>query len=255
MYAFKRKYKFILGLVIIIIISRYDLIFFPEPMDDRVGELFLMHFFGGSYKMEKLDMSLSVVGLLGNIYITLLFCDYLSEDIKEYGELIFTRCSRIRWFAKKVLGTVFYSSLGTILNLYLYIVNAVYTSNCSLDYRDILVILSGISMLMLFIFNSIILINYFSLNYENSIGFILFYSGVIVSTILAMNVQSYNNEMWKRIVSFINPMSNFLISWNYGDFRVCYALAYFLAFSVISTALLWIKVRNMDVLVPKHDRE
>ena len=70
MYAFKRKYKFILGLVIIIIISRYDLILFSEPMDDRVGELFLMHFFGGSYKMEKLDMSLSVVGLLGNIYFT-----------------------------------------------------------------------------------------------------------------------------------------------------------------------------------------
>ena len=60
MYAFKRKYKFILGLVIIIIISRYDLILFSEPMDDRVGELFLMHFFGGSYKMEKLDMFLSL---------------------------------------------------------------------------------------------------------------------------------------------------------------------------------------------------
>lgn len=247
MYTFKRKYKFILGLVIIVMISRYDLILFPEPMDNRAGELFLMHFFGGSYNMDKLDMSLSVVGLLGNVYIALLFCDYLSEDMKEYSELIFTRCSRKRWFAQKLLGTAVYSLFGTILNLFLYIANAVCTSSHSLDYRDMLVIVSGVFMLMLFTFNSIILTNYFSISYGNSIGFILFYSGVIGSTILAMNIQKYNNELWGRIISLTNPMSNFLISWNYDDFRVCYALAYFLVFSAISTVLFWIKAKNMDM--------
>lgn len=255
MYAFKRKYKFIFGLIIIVLICRHDLILLPEPMNDKVGELFLMHFFGGSYKMETLDMSLSVVGLFGNIYIALLFCGYLSEDIKEYSELIFTRCGRGLWLVKKILGTVIYSLLGTILNLILYIANALYTSSCSLDYRDVLVIFSGIFMLMLFTFNSIILTNYFSIRYGNSISFILFYSGVIASTILAMHIQKYSHEMWGQIVILLNPMSNFLISWNYGDYRVCYALAYFLALSIILAVLFWVRVKKMDMLVSEHDKE
>lgn len=69
------KLKKILWLVPIILIYRYDLILYAEPMDDRVGEVFLMHFFGGSYNMDEIDLTVSVLGLIGIIFIDIVMVD------------------------------------------------------------------------------------------------------------------------------------------------------------------------------------
>ena len=96
MMLFKKRYKYIFGVIPLVLLFRYDLILYAEKNDDAVSEIFLSHLFGGSYDMEKIKISLSILGLLGIVYFSLLFVDYIVQDVFVNAEYIFSRYTNRR---------------------------------------------------------------------------------------------------------------------------------------------------------------
>ena len=151
MLLFRKKYKYIFLIIPLVLLYRYDLILFEESTEESVGECFLSHLFGGSYRMEQLDLSISILGLLGIIFLSLLFADYIVHDIFENTEYIFSRYSnRKMWYGQKLLGTFGYCNLGIFLYILFYIFRAVQESQFEITQKDVLLILCTYIMLVLF---------------------------------------------------------------------------------------------------------
>lgn len=248
MIFFRKKYFTIFLLLPLIFLYRFDLILYAEPMADPVGEVFLMHFFGGSYKLDQLDLSVSVLGLLGLVFLNLLFTDYLIQDVFVNAEYIFTRFqNRFCWYYRKIIGVILYSSLGILLYMSLYVANAVWTSEYAVTKKDLGVLISVFVILTLFTYFSVVLINLLALRFGNTIGFIITYSVLIVSTIFTMHLQEDPDKIMTQLLHRLNPMSNILISWNFSDAHVLWGIGYYFIVSVVISWLLWLKIRSMEI--------
>ncbi len=246
---FKKKYVSIFFLLPIICVYRFDLFLYAEPMDERIGEVFLMHFFGGSYKMDELDMTVSVLGLIGIVFLDLLFSDYIAQDIRVNSEYIFSRYSnRLVWYVKKLKGVMAYSVLGIILYMLPYACNAQMTATQRIGSQDIQILLCTFLMLSLFLYCSILVINLFSIRFGNSIGFLITYTILIVSTILTMNLQKiHSGQPIVMLIHRLNPMSNILVSWNFNDIYVKWGIGYYLGLGVLLSLIGWIKLRKIEI--------
>ena len=252
MILFQKKYKYIFLVIVFVLFYRYDLLFFQEIMDDSVGEVFLMHLFGGSYDMEKIKLSVSVLNFIGLVYLDLLFSDYIVENTYVNGEYIFSRYSnRFQWYIRKIAGTFLYSNLGVFLYIFPYIINAITTSECKITQKDVQLMLCTYIMLVLFTYFSIIVINLLVLKYGNTISFLIFYSCLILSTIgiLLMQENGTGIELFHRL----NPMSNILVSWNFNNSYVKWGMGYYLFLGCFMTFLLWRSVRRIPIGVKKKE--
>lgn len=248
MIPFKRKYKHIFWLLPLVLLYRYDLLFFPEKMDEQVGEVFLMHLFGGSYDMEKANLTLSVVGLFGIVFLSLLFADYIICDLKENAEYIFSRyIERKTWYLKKLGGLFAYCNLGIILYLVFYVINAIFEAEQKITKEDILVIFCTYIMLLLFTYCIIISINLTALFFDTTIGFIICYSIMIISSIQMISIQGMEHSKITEFLHRLNPMSNILVSWNFGDAYVRFGIMYYVFFAIGISLLLWRKVKNYEI--------
>lgn len=248
MFFFRKKYKFVFFMIPLILLYRFDLILYAEPMEDRVGELFLMHFFGGSYNMDQIDLEVSVLGLTGIVFMDLLFADYIVQDVLNNAEYIFTRySSRARWYRKKIIGLICYSCIGMILYMALYVGNAILTSECNITQKDVQIIGCTFIMLTLFTCFSILLINLLGLHYGNTIGFLITYSILIFSAIITRHLQENPENKIIQMVHRLNPMSNVLVSWNFSSACVLWGLGYFLFASIVILWILWKKLKWLEI--------
>ncbi len=248
MLFFRKKYKAIFGMVPLVLLYRYDLVLYTQKMENSVGEVFLMHVFGGSYNMEMADITLSMLGLVGIIYLSLLFADYMIRDLQECAEYIFSRYQgRRKWYGRKVVGLFFYCNIGIILYLFLYFLNAIYESERFITEKDIFLILCTYVMVLVFSYCLIIFINLCSLYYDASIGFIISYSIVIISSMGMILIQKLPNQELACILHRINPMSNVLVSWNFSDAQVMWGLGYYMVLAVFLSLVLWKNVKNYEI--------
>lgn len=248
MMLFKKKYKYLFGVIPIILLFRYDLILYAEKNEDAVGEIFLAHLFGGSYNMEEIKVSLSVLGLLGIVYFSLLFVDYIVQDFFVNAEYIFSRCSnRKKWYCKKLMGTAGYSMIGIFLYLLFYIFAGIRESEQRIDMQDVMLIFCTFIMLMLFLYFSIVCINICVLYHGTTIGFILFYSGLIVSTIFTLILQKQPNQKLALILHRLNPMSNIFVSWNFSNSYVIWGMGYYVVLCVLASVILWNIVKKYEI--------
>lgn len=248
MIPFKRKYKHIFWLVPLVLLYRYDLLFFPEKMEERVGEVFLMHLFGGSYNMEKANLTICVVGLFGIVFLSLLFADYVVCELKEHAEYIFPRYrERKKWYLKKLGGLFAYCNLGILLYLLFYIGNALWESKRQIQKEDILIILCTYLMLLLFTYCIIVSINFVSLFFDTTIGFLICYSVIVISSMEVITIQGMENSQIAEILHKLNPMSNVLVSWNFSDAHIRWGIMYYSLFAIGISLLLWRKVKNYEI--------
>lgn len=248
MILFKKKYKAIFLMIPLVLLYRYDLVFYSEGTDEKVGEVFLMHLFGGSYNMEKADLAISVVGLIGIIFLSLLFADYIVRDLTENAEYIFSRYSdRKRWYVKKSGGLFLYCNLGIFLYIFFYLVNAISESEHQITREDVLLILCTYVMLVLFSYCSILSINLLILFYGTTIGFVIFYSILVISSMVTISVQGISNIKIAGVLHRANPMSNILVSWNFNNSYVLWGLAYYIILSTVISFLLWNKVKRYEI--------
>ncbi len=248
MIFFRKKYIAIFLLLPLILLYRFDLVLYAEPMENAVGEVFLMHFFGGSYRLDQLDLSVSVLGLFGLVFINILFTDYLTQDVFINTEYIFTRFqNRWCWYYRKIIGVILYSSLGILLYMSLYVVNAVWTSEYPLTKKDLGIMISVFVILTLFTYFSVILINLLALRFGNTIGFIITYSFLIISTIITMHLQEDPDKVMTQVLHRLNPMSNILVSWNFSNAYVLWGIGYYFVACIIFSWLLWRKFRRMEI--------
>lgn len=248
MFKFLKKYKYIFLILPLIFLYRYDLFLFPEKATESVGEIFLTHMFGGSYHLEKANLHLSVVGLVGIIYMSLLFSDYITADLLECADYIFVRYDRRRkWIVRKLYGLSLYCALGIFLYVLLYIQNALTESCRHITKKDIQVILCTYVMLLVFSYCMIILINGLALRLGTTIGFIISYSLLILSSMLTIAIQNLGNIRIANVLHKINPMSNILVSWNFTDFHVLWGLGYFVVLAICLSSLLWYEVKHYEI--------
>lgn len=249
---YNHKYKSVFLIVPLVLLYRYDLIIRPEKTNESVGEVFLSHLFGGSYNLEKANLTISVVGLIGIIYLTLLFADYIICDLKQNAEYIFSRYSkRNSWYFKKLIQLFIYVNLGVGLYILPYVVNALWESNHTIGHKDIFAIICAYIMLVLFCYYLIIAINICALKYDVTIGFIVCYSIVIISSIVMIAIQQIDNVYMVDILHRINPMSNILVSWNFGDSNVLWSLVYNVMLIVAFTLYLGNRIKNYEIGISK----
>lgn len=242
------KLKKILWLIPIILIYRYDLILYAEPMEDRVGEVFLMHFLGGSYNMDEIDLTVSVLGLIGIIFIDIVMVDYIIEDINLCAEYVFSRYrSRSAWYLKKVIGVIIYSNIGVLLYMLPYMANALYTSEQTLDIFDVKVLVSTYVMMNLFTIFSVLLLNLVSLYHGNTISFICVYSMLIISSIVTLELQGDAANDVSKILHRLNPMSNVLVSWNFSSSYVMGGIVYYLIASGVVALIMWNRIIKKEI--------
>uniref|UniRef100_UPI0040567C2E hypothetical protein n=1 Tax=Agathobacter sp. TaxID=2021311 RepID=UPI0040567C2E len=248
MILFKKKYKNIFLLVPLVLLYRYDLLFFPQKTNEHVGEVFLMHLFGGSYDMEKADLTVSVVGLVGIIFLSLLFADYIICDLRESAEYIFTRyMGRKKWYLRK-LGELFaYCNVGIFLYILFYVLNAVFESEKQIAKEDILVIVCTYIMLLLFTYCITLSINLLSLFFDTTIGFIICYTIIIISSMGMIGIQGMESEQIAEILHKANPMSNLLVSWNFSNTHILWGITYYTLLTAIVSLLLWRKIKNYEI--------
>lgn len=232
----------------LVLFFRYDLLLHFERTSARVGEVFLMHLFGGSYNMEKADLTISVLGLIGIIFLTLLFADYIVGDLSENAEYIFGRYTdRGIWYRKKLNGLFGYCNLGVFLYLLFYIMIAILKSKKNFEKEDISLILCTYVMLVLFTFCSVVCINLLALFGSTTIGFLIFYSILVVSSMATIFIQGIENEKIAGVLHRINPMSNILVSWNFSDSYVLWGVAYYVILTVVISFFLWRKVKKYEI--------
>lgn len=256
MILFKRKYSAIFLLIPIVLLkSSYLFLHYDEIIQQRVGEIFLSHIFGGSYNMEEIDMAVSVVGLIGIIYITMLLADYVVGDLFETADYLFVRYkSRAYWYRKKIIGVIFYCSLGIFLYLIFYVLYAVHISTQKLETTDIFLILSTYLILDLFTICSVLAVNLLCIDFQITQGYILFYGMVLLSTGLTYIMNGAPDSMAERIALKINPMSNILVSWNFGNAEVLWSLGYYLTMTAFLTFCLWHRVKEIGADYRKDEK-
>lgn len=250
MIFFKKKYKYILGILPIVLLFRYDLVFFlnKDMEDDTVGEVALSHLFGGSFQMEQLNITESVFGLFPLIYFSLLFADYIVHDFFANAEYIFTRyTSRAIWYRRKLLGTAVYSMIGVFLTLLLYVYCGVRESGQPITCKDITLIVCTYVMLLLFLYFGTICLNIFVMYYGTTIGFVIYYSGLAISTIIALMIQKMPNKGIAQILHCINPMSNIFVSWNFSDIYVIWGIGYYCTLCILISILLWRIIKRREI--------
>lgn len=248
MMLFKKRYKYIFGVIPLVLLFRYDLILYAEKNDDAVSEIFLSHLFGGSYDMEKIKISLSILGLLGIVYFSLLFVDYIVQDVFVNAEYIFSRyTNRRKWYCKKLMGAAGYSLLGIFLYLLLYVYAGVRESEQTITGQDMMLILCTYIMLVLFLYFSIVCINICVLYHGTTIGFILFYSGLIISTILTLVLQRMPNQNVALMLHRFNPMSNIFVSWNFSNIYVMWGMGYYAVLCILVSVVLWKIVKKYEI--------
>lgn len=252
MLLFKKKYKYIFLVIPLVILFRYDLVFFSETMEGNVGEIFLMHLFGGSYQMEKANLTISVTGLIGIMYLTLLFADYVIHDMTEGAEYIFSRATgRSKWYKKKLCGLLGYCNLGVLLYIFFYIWVGIRETEQGLQKKDVLLMICTYIMLVLFTYCSILCINMLSLIYSITIGVVIYYSMVVISSMAMILIQGISNPILSSVLHRINPMSNVLVSWNFSDFYVIWAMGYYSILAMMLGLVLWKRVKNYEIGVDK----
>lgn len=248
MLLFKKKYKYIFLIIPLVLLYRYDLVLFGDSTEESVGECFLSHLFGGSYRMEHLNLSISILGLLGIIFLSLLFADYIVHDISENTEYIFSRYSNRKiWYREKLLGTFGYCNLGIFLYILFYIFRAVQESQCGITQKDILLILCTYIMLVLFSYFSIVCINLLVFYYGISIGFVLYYSALIISSITAYIIQKFPHTTTTGVLHRINPMSNIFVSWNFNSSYILWGMGYYFVICVLVSYVLWRKIKKHEI--------
>ncbi|MBD5087892.1 MAG: hypothetical protein HDT30_03600 [Clostridiales bacterium] len=250
MILFKKKYKYIFCILPIILLFRYELVFFLDGyyIEDTVGEVFLSHLFGGSFQMEKLNFTQSVFGLFPLIYFSILFADYIVQDFFANGEYIFTRyTSRASWYKKKLLGTAAYSIIGVFLTLLLYVYCGIRESGYPITSKDITLILCTYIMLLLFLYFGTICLNIFVMYQGTTIGFVIYYSGLAISTIAALMIQKLPNKNIAQILHCINPMSNIFVSWNFSDIYVLWGIGYYIILCILISVLLWKIIKKREI--------
>jgi hypothetical protein len=205
--------------------------------------------FSGSYRISYAYVIPCITGLLGIIFLSLLFADDISCGMTECAEYIFSReTDRIRWFRKKLGGLLGYCSLGVFLYSIFYIWEGIHRSVYGIRKEDIMLILCAYIMLVMFTYSSILSINLLSLRYSVTIGFVIFYAAVLLSTMIVTWIQGIPNQVLAGILHRINPMSNILVSWNYGYFYVIWAIGYYALLNFVLAVLLWSKVKNYEFI-------
>ena len=255
MILFKKKYKAVFLIIPLILLYRYDLVFFAESTGKSVSEVFLMHLFGGSYHMEKMDLAVSVLGLVGIVFVTLLFADYIVRDLTENAEYIFCRyINRRGWYLKKLRDLFLYCNLGIFLCCSFYVINAVYESNKPITTRDIFLILCTYIMLLLFTYCSVLCINLLSLFSDTTIAFVVFYSILIISSMMTIFIQGLSNEKIIGVLHKVNPMSNIFVSWNFNNFHVLWGMGYYVILSLLVIFVLWKKVKYYEIGIGLKNR-
>lgn len=250
MILFKKKYKYIFCILPIVLLFRYQLVFSIDEyyIEDTVGEVFLSHLFGGSFQMEKLHFIQSVFGLFPLIYFTILFADYIVQDFFANAEYIFTRyTNRIAWYKRKLLGTAGYSIIGVFLILLFYVYSGIRESGYPVTSKDIMLILCTYIMLYLFLYFSTICLNIFVMYQGTTIGFVIYYSGLAISTIAALMIQKMTNKNIAQILHCINPMSNIFVSWNFSNIYVIWGIGYYLTLCVLISILLWKIIKKQEI--------
>lgn len=253
MMLFKKKYKYIFLVIPLVLLFRYDLVFFPDTTGERVGEVFLMHLFGGSYRMEKANLTISVTGLIGIIFLTLLFADYVIHDLTESAEYIFSRATdRRKWYQKKLGELLGYCNLGIFLYIFFYIWVGIRESTQSLQKDDFSLILCTYVMLVLFVYCSVLFINLLSLIYNLTIGFVIYYSVMVISSMAMIFIQGISDPVLSEVLHRINPMSNVLVSWNFSDSYVIWALGYYSILAIVLSLILWSRVKKFNIGVDRR---
>lgn len=231
---FKRQYKYIFLLIPLVVLYRPFLFFGNYQLDESVGSLFLSNLFGGSYSREKVLIVLSITSLFGVLFLNILFGDYICRDFLVNGEYIFSRQQdKGRWFLQKAGTLCGYCLFGTVLVVGMYAVGSVLKSSRSIDSEDAAVMAATLLMVWEFSYVSTLLINLLALFFGTSIAFVIAYSGIIGSEILASCLQGMGESTLVRILHGLNPMSNMTISWNYSDGYIAWSVMYFLILIVV----------------------
>lgn len=232
---FRRKYKYIFLILPMVIIYRPFLFFGNQYMDESVGSIFLSNMFGGSYGMDKIKITMSVLSLFSVIIINILLSEYISGDLLKNGEYVLSRVNnKKKWYLRKGFGLLGYSFLGVLLTITIYATGAILKSNKSIGTSDVNVILQAMIILSLFAFFSSNLINLLALKFGVSIGFLIVYSIIITSEILTYVFQKQPDTVVFRALQRINIMSNVTIGWNFSNKYLWWSIAYFLILNIIT---------------------
>ena len=133
------------------------------------------------------------------------------------------------------------------MNLLPYIVFGLRETGQKTGSRDWQLILCTYIMLVLFVYFNIICINIGVMKYGTTIGFIIFYSVLIISTILTLFIQKLPNQQVAMVLHRLNPMSNIFVSWNFSSFYVRWGMMYYLVLCIVSTLFMWCKARKYEI--------
>lgn len=80
-----------------------------------------------------------------------------------------------------------------------------------------------------------------------TIGFVIYYSGLAISTIAALMIQKMTNKNIAQILHCINPMSNIFVSWNFSNIYVIWGIGYYLILCVLISILLWKIIKKREI--------
>ncbi len=252
---FRRKYKYIFLILPLIVIYRPFLFFGNQYPDEGIGSIFLSNMFGGSYAIDKIKITMSVLSLFSIIIINILLSDYISGDLLQNGEYILSRVkNKKKWYIKKAAGLLGYCFLGVFLTVAIYTIGAISKSVKHISVSDVNVILQATIILSLFAFISSNLINLFALKLGQSIGFLIVYSIIIGSEILTYLLQGHTNTVAIKILQRMNIMSNVTIGWNFTNEYVWWSITYFIILSIFTILIGRNMVNRYEIGIKKVEQ-
>lgn len=252
---FKKKYKYVFAVIPLMILFRPFLFFCGKnEVNEPVASTFLTNMFGGSYGRDKVEITLAVQSLAAITIIIILLSDYISGDIKENGEYIFTRLINKKvWYLKKCINMFFYCLMGVVITVVPYAVMSAVTSQQSLRKTDIAVILQTIIMLSVFSFFCCQVINVISMKIDVNVAVLIMYSIIAVSLIIVYAAQSIKNKYIAMNILKFNIISNVVVSWNFSQSFVLWGMFYFICINILIFIVGSKVVENIEIGIRRRE--
>ena len=189
-----------------------------------------------------------------NKFIIILLSDYISGDIKENGEYIFTRLINKKvWYLKKCINMFFYCLMGVVITVVPYAVMSAVTSQQSLRKTDIAVILQTIIMLSVFSFFCCQVINVISMKIDVNVAVLIMYSIIAVSLIIVYAAQSIKNKYIAMNILKFNIISNVVVSWNFSQSFVLWGMFYFICINILIFIVGSKVVENIEIGIRRRE--
>lgn len=239
-----------LGVIVIAIFYNINLLFQNMSGLCDLNELFCQTIFD-TYKIMENKMYLLA---FDSIYIIILFHiffgRYLEKEISQHGAYIFSRVdSRKKWFLKKSLSLMKFSSAYTFLYLFTTLIICMISTHQIIDSGSLSAFFFLWFALNTITFLSTLFINYIAIFHTEQLAFISIYIIMVLLIFFNINLKNISWINSESLLHYINPMA--LMSLYTADSSAIKAIiiCFYMIVCILSVLSMSNKITKLDISI------